>query len=595
MRVWPVILDSQPGYLRGAGRGGSLLLVPFGTSILLEHVTAAVRMAATNHPVVVAPEGADPAYGDWIRALCPTAQVVRSAEELASVVATHELSDAILFVDPRCMPVQPTGYSHLLQQHTLEPRSSHHLVAFEQSVAGTKERVALDTTGQVRGIQRHYEETTWPFIAGIAATLVPSSCCLMSNGAAPASLFELRQFLISRAVPSRDVPIDGAAVDLSDERGMLSANERLVLDAAATGSTTEPPAPLRIGDGHAIGEAARIMGPIVVHPSATIEDGATILGPAVIGAGARVSKGAVVAHAVIGPDATVPSGIVVRDRTWFKTAEEARFSSAETRPVTYSERLARLSMEATHTAAFSGWPEAAGSARDLALKRALDVFAALLGIAVTFPVLVLIAAAVWLESRGPIFYGDKREGLRGRDFKCWKFRTMFTGAHLAQMQLKAQDQTDGPHFKMDRDPRVTRVGRVLRTLNVDELPQLFNVLVGEMSLVGPRPSPFRENQVCVPWRTARLSVPPGITGLWQVCRHDRAAGDFHQWIEYDLLYIQHRSFALDLRILVSTLLTLGGKVAHVPSSWLVKTGTVNRDGVVPEPQPAEVDREAQVA
>jgi len=299
---------------------------------------------------------------------------------------------------------------------------------------------------------------------------------------------------------------------------------------------------------------------------------------------------------VIGPDATVPSGIVVRDRTWFKTAEEARFSSSETKPITYSERLARLSMEATHTAAFGGWPEPGGSARDLALKRALDVFAALVGIAVMFPLLALIAAAVWLESRGPIFYGDRREGFRGRDFSCWKFRTMFTGAHLAQMQLKAQDQTDGPHFKMDRDPRVTRVGRVLRTLNVDELPQLFNVLVGEMSLVGPRPSPFRENQVCVPWRSARLSVPPGITGLWQVCRHDRAAGDFHQWIEYDLLYIQHRSFALDLKILVCTFLTLGGKVAHVPSSWLVKTGTLSRDGMVPEPLPTEAaDREAQVA
>jgi lipopolysaccharide/colanic/teichoic acid biosynthesis glycosyltransferase len=90
-----------------------------------------------------------------------------------------------------------------------------------------------------------------------------------------------------------------------------------------------------------------------------------------------------------------------------------------------------------------------------------------------------------------------------------------------------------------------------------------------MSLVGPRPSPFRENQVCVPWREARLSVRPGITGFWQVCRHDRSDGDFHQWIEYDLLYVQHQSFWLDMRILVATLLTLGGKAGHVGANWLI--------------------------
>ena len=122
---------------------------------------------------------------------------------------------------------------------------------------------------------------------------------------------------------------------------------------------------------------------------------------------------------------------------------------------------------------------------------------------------------------------------------------------------------------------------MLRALNVDELPQLFNVLMGEMSLVGPRPSPFRENQVCVPWRAARLSVPPGITGFWQVCRHERAAGDFHQWIEYDLLYVQYFSFWLDLKILAATLLTLGGKATHVPASWLLPGRVPSRNRLQP--------------
>jgi lipopolysaccharide/colanic/teichoic acid biosynthesis glycosyltransferase len=148
---------------------------------------------------------------------------------------------------------------------------------------------------------------------------------------------------------------------------------------------------------------------------------------------------------------------------------------------------------------------------------------------------------------------------------------MREGADAEQRELYAVNQADGPQFKLDADPRVTRIGHLLRATSLDELPQLFNVVWGEMSLVGPRPSPFRENQLCVPWREARLSVRPGITGLWQVCRHDRVAGDFHQWIEYDLLYVQRMSGWLDLKILLATLVTAGGK-GHVPLPWMLPAG-----------------------
>lgn len=570
MRVWPIIVDSQPAYLRGNSRSTSLLLVPFGTGVLIEHVTSAVRVITDNHPVVVAPAETDPEqYTEAVKRVCPAAQVVTSGEQLATVLAGHELSDALLFVDPRCWPGQPGGLSHLLRQHTAEPRVSHHLVAFEQAVAGTKERVAFDPTGQVRGIQRFYEQTTWPFISGIAATLVPCSCGPVAENSLPESLLELRQSLIAKGVPSRDVPIEGIGLDLADERTLLSANEHLILDATAhRAEGNAPSSPLLVGSGQSVHPEARVMGPVVIHPAASVDAGATILGPAVIGAGATISSGAVIAHAVIGPGCTVPSGVTVRDRAWFKTAEEARFNSGDTRSMSFSERLTRLAMEARHMAAAAPAHGSVASSH-LALKRALDVAAAVAGLILTAPLFVLIVIAIKLESKGPIFYGDKREGFRGRDFSCWKFRTMYTNAHQAQRELKALDQTDGPHFKVDRDPRVTRVGRVLRALNVDEIPQLINVLLGQMSLVGPRPSPFRENQVCVPWRAARLSVRPGITGFWQVCRHNRSAGDFHQWIEYDLLYVQHLSLALDLKILAATALTLGGKVAHIPASWLV--------------------------
>ena len=129
---------------------------------------------------------------------------------------------------------------------------------------------------------------------------------------------------------------------------------------------------------------------------------------------------------------------------------------------------------------------------------------------------------------------------------------------------------------------MTHLGRILRATNLDELPQLINVLRGEMSLVGPRPSPFRENQICVPWRQGRLSVRPGVTGLWQICRRNRSSGDFHQWIEYDLLYVQQVSPWLDLKILLATAITLAGWVP-VPAAWLVR---------VPAPvRPADVGEE----
>jgi lipopolysaccharide/colanic/teichoic acid biosynthesis glycosyltransferase len=195
----------------------------------------------------------------------------------------------------------------------------------------------------------------------------------------------------------------------------------------------------------------------------------------------------------------------------------------------------------------------------LRIKTVLEPVLAVLALIMLAPLFAIVMPLIKLTSSGPIFYGDLREGRGGRVFRCWKFRSMRTNANDIQRDLASVQQMDGPQFKMANDPRVTSVGRVLRRLNMDEIPQLWNIARGEMSFVGPRPSPFRENQICVPWRHARLSVRPGLTGLWQVCRHDRANGDFHQWIQYDLLYVSHVSLRVDVSIFVATLTTLGGR------------------------------------
>jgi lipopolysaccharide/colanic/teichoic acid biosynthesis glycosyltransferase len=207
-----------------------------------------------------------------------------------------------------------------------------------------------------------------------------------------------------------------------------------------------------------------------------------------------------------------------------------------------------------------------------ALKRSVEILASAAGIVVLLPLAAVVAALIKADSKGPVFFRDLREGRRGRVFRCWKFRTMHAHADITQRELAAANELDGPQFKMDDDPRVTRLGRWLRRWNIDELPQLVNVLKGDMSLVGPRPSPFRENQVCIPWREARLSVAPGITGLWQICRNDRSGGDFHQWIYYDLLYVHHMSLWLDLKILVATLLSGAGRVPVHLSRLLPPSG-----------------------
>ena len=188
----------------------------------------------------------------------------------------------------------------------------------------------------------------------------------------------------------------------------------------------------------------------------------------------------------------------------------------------------------------------------LALKRGFDVAFALCVLAATLPMYPFIMLAILIEDGRPLFFVHERETLGGRPFGCIKFRSMRKDAEQIKAGLIEQNQADGPQFFIENDPRLTRVGGVLRRFQLDELPQFFNVLAGQMSVVGPRPSPRRENQYCPGWREARLSVRPGVTGLWQVKRTRAAGADFQEWIRYDLEYVERASLLLDLRIIWQT-------------------------------------------
>ncbi len=170
----------------------------------------------------------------------------------------------------------------------------------------------------------------------------------------------------------------------------------------------------------------------------------------------------------------------------------------------------------------------------------------------TLPLYPLVMLAIWLEDGRPFFFGHKRETIGGKEFPCLKFRSMRKDADRIKAQIAAENQADGPQFYIDNDPRITFVGNIIRKLNIDELPQFINVLLGHMSVVGPRPSPYRENQFCPGWREARLSVRPGITGLWQVQRTRKHGLDFQEWIKYDIEYVERASFWLDVQIIWKT-------------------------------------------
>jgi lipopolysaccharide/colanic/teichoic acid biosynthesis glycosyltransferase len=196
------------------------------------------------------------------------------------------------------------------------------------------------------------------------------------------------------------------------------------------------------------------------------------------------------------------------------------------------------------------------------VKRLIDIVVSLMLLVVLSPLLLVLAVLVRFSSPGPIFYPWKVLGARARPFVGYKFRTMVVNAEALKDQMMAHNEMTGPVFKMRNDPRVTRVGRVLRKYSLDELPQLWSVLRGDMSLVGPRPPSAEEFAAFEPWQRGKLALTPGITCIWQVSGRSEIS-DFDTWARLDLEYIANWNLWLDLKILVRTVpVVFGGRGAY---------------------------------
>jgi len=260
-----------------------------------------------------------------------------------------------------------------------------------------------------------------------------------------------------------------------------------------------------------------------VHETATIEPGAKLIAPAWVGREAHVPSDAV----LVGP-------VILRDA------------------VLWERGVPKINWEEVKSAYWNLKPLGSGIGLRRLIKRCFDIVFSLVVIACTLPLYPLLMLLIFIEDGWPFFFAHKRQTVGGREFPCIKFRTMCRDAEQKKRELAEENASDGPQFHMKHDPRVLKVGRYLRATHLDELPQFWNVLFGHMSVVGPRPSPDAENQFCPMWREARLSVRPGITGLWQIKRTREPETDFQEWIRYDLEYVQHQSFARDLWIILCT-------------------------------------------
>jgi lipopolysaccharide/colanic/teichoic acid biosynthesis glycosyltransferase len=392
------------------------------------------------------------------------------------------------------------------------------MVNVEPTLSAGCEKLRLTSGGQLAGIRRIYSDsaqktlppTDWPCWTFINKSVLQG----IFKEDAVSSDFNSFISIASKYASITSISVGGAVLDIETPQGMRA----FVMESLKALS----PGEAVIGRNVRMGENVKLISPLIICDNADIGDGA-IIAKAVIGSGVKVCAG------------------------------EAVFEDAAWPGMPRSNTECRTDVFDRPASNFRLWPRLsyAGFA-----KRYADILVATAVLILFAPVIAIIALMVKATSRGPVFFNHIREGLHGKNFHCLKFRSMIVGADELQTKLRMKNEVDGPQFKMGNDPRVTSLGRFLRDTYLDEIPQFFNVLIGNMSVIGPRPSPEMENSLCAYWRDARLSVRPGITGLWQVCRTRKAGSDFQEWVHYDSQYVRMLSLKLDAWIFWKTIVHL---------------------------------------
>jgi lipopolysaccharide/colanic/teichoic acid biosynthesis glycosyltransferase/NDP-sugar pyrophosphorylase family protein len=424
------------------------------------------------------------------------------------------------------------------------------------------ERVEFDADQQVKAIHRLHPAQEK------RSTLRPAGLYLFQPGVLevipPTGYFDLKEQLFvtlyQRGTPAQIWEMPGYSRTITSVGDFFSANLDVLMgqmpfsDRRHTRNSPEP------ASGVQIGPSARVLPPVLVGPDSRVGDDAIILGPTVIGSHCQVDPGVVINECIILDNACIRAGAYLHRCVISEGAVISNGGSLREIAVLQSlsnpEQPAVCSLRADgrrHPGYVVGpleWQTLSGPLYQKT-KRVLDVILAALGLALAAPIMAVIALAIKLDSPGPIFFRQERCGQGGRNFVMVKFRSMVSNSEDLKRELQDLNEVDGPMFKIIKDPRITRVGKILRDTNLDELPQLWNVLKGDMSLVGPRPLSLHEMFYNPRWRDARLSVRPGMTGLWQLEAHTKVY--FNDWIINDLEYVKYCSLWLDAKILFKTL------------------------------------------
>ena len=376
---------------------------------------------------------------------------------------------------------------------------------------------------------------------------------------------QLTPLLISNGVPVYLFKIAGYIKDIELLDDYITANWDLLEGKlngiySPMGNRREIMDRVWVGKDVTISPDVRLTGPVIIGDNTVIDSNCEIIGPAVIGEDCHLKDGVFVEKSIIltvshivrksevGSSVVGKNYLRERSMVYKKIAIKGHLTLGESNLIQQSIRDAN---GVNGVIDESGIPLEMKRFIYLTIKRALDIIASTFVILFGLPIFLMIALAVKIDSKGPAFFLQKRCARGGKRFTMIKFRSMIFGAADMQEGLRPKNDLDGPVFKIEDDPRLTRIGRFLRRTSLDELPQFFNVLIGDMSLVGPRPLVMEEMRCSPEWREIRLRVKPGITGLWQMS--SRSSISFHDWIRHDIHYVKNQSILLDIKIIFKTI------------------------------------------
>lgn len=407
-----------------------------------------------------------------------------------------------------------------------------------------REKVLLTAEGKVAGFRRVYTDSIepapvpsdWPHHIFVRTNVLDR---ILSDSVLPASFSAFLGRCNLAALRLCVINVAGLAFDLETEEGLLNF-------CTAYLSRISVPKP-QAQKSNKISPNSRLVGRVILGKNVDIGPHVVVVGPTIISNDVKVGERAAIDSSIIFQGVTVQQNEFVQNCVVRETASRRKHLAVSSKHAAtqFFYRSISLDKRERIKATFRTWPWFSYART---LKRGADILAAMIVLILFAPLAPFIALAIKLNSPGPVFFKDKRQGLHGKAFNCLKFRTMYVGADVIQEKLRVISQVDGPQFKIADDPRISTIGRFVRDTYLDEIPQFLNVLCGQMSVVGPRPSPESENTLCPWWRDARLSVRPGITGLWQVCRSREPTKDFQEWIHYDSEYVKNLSLRMDLWI-----------------------------------------------